>query len=142
MASTGWVALSDEVMHILLRWWERQVLAEDRLNVLCVDDSSVTLVEELEALKSLSISAGFLESLEPMVCDDMLDEGEIDRVAVAKLWVRSLKFVLNVTRGHLVEAEVLENVSEEGIRNDSWVVCFLVVFEAFFKIVHDVSWES
>ena len=115
MTSSRWVAFCDEIENILLCWWEWQVLAKYGLDVLCVDDSSVTLVEELEALESFSISAGLLETFEPVVSNNMLDKSEIDRVTLMELWVRSLKFIFDVTWSHLVETEVLENVSEESI---------------------------
>ena len=141
MACSRWVTLSDEVEDILLRWWEWQVLTEDWLDVLSVDDSSITLVEELEALKCLGVSTGLFDALKPVVCDDVFDEVEIDSVAAAKFVVRSLEFVIDVTRSHLVEAEVLENVPEESFGDDACSF-LIVVGEALFEIVHDVSWES
>ena len=55
--------------------------------MLSVDDSSVALVEELEALESFSVSAGFLEALEPVVSDDMLDESKVDSIALVELGI-------------------------------------------------------
>ena len=126
MACSRWVTLSDEVEDVLLRWWERQVLTENWLDVLSVDDSSITLVEELEALKCLGVSTRLFDALKPVVCDDVFDEVEIDCVAAAKFVVRSLEFVIDVTWSHLMEAEVLENVPEESIRNDSFIVLLVV----------------
>ena len=87
MPSSVRVALSNEFVHVLLRWWERQVEAKDGLDVGGVDDTGVALVEELEALESLGISARLFESFEPVVADNMLDESKVDGVTLVKLWV-------------------------------------------------------
>ena len=87
MPSSIGIALSNEFINILLRWWERQVEAKDGLNVGGVDDTGVSLVKKLEALESFRISASLFESFEPVVANNMLDEGKVDRIALMELWV-------------------------------------------------------
>ena len=87
MPSSIGVALSNEIVNILLRWWERQVESKDRLDVGGVNDTGVALVEKLEALESFSISPSLFESFEPVIADNMLDEGKVDRIALMELRV-------------------------------------------------------
>ena len=70
----------------------------------------------------------------------MLHKGKVNCVTLMELWVGSLEFILDVTWSHLVEAEVLKNVPEQSIRDDSFIV-LLVVVKAFLEVVKDVSWK-
>ena len=140
MPSSRWITLCDEVLDILLGWWEWKILTEDWLDVLSIDNSSISLVEEFEAFEGFSISAGFFESLEPVVGNDVLDECEVNGVTFMEFWVRPLQFIFDITRSHLMKAEVLKNVSEKCIRDRSFIF-LVVVAETFFKIVHDITWQ-
>ena len=87
MTSSRWVALCNEIDNVLLSWREWQVLAENGLDVLGVDDSGITFVEEFEALEGFSILSSFFESFEPVVGDDMLDKCEVNSVTLVEFWV-------------------------------------------------------
>ena len=115
MSCTIRVTFSDEFVYILFRDLKLQELSKYRLDVLRGNYSSITFVEQLKALECLSISSCFLESLEPMERNNMLNKGKVNCVTLMELWVRSLKFIFDVTRSHLVEAEVLKNVPEQSI---------------------------
>ena len=98
--------------------------------MLSVDDTCIALVEELEAFEGLEISTGLFESFEPVIGNDMLYKRKIDHVALMEFGVRSLELVFNVTGCHFMETKVLENISEQTIRNHTCLILIIMV-EAF-----------
>ena len=134
MARAPLITLSDEVHHILIRWWERQILGEHGLDVLRGNDLPVALVEQTEALFRLFVLASLgADALVPVVCDDMLDKCEVNSVTFQEIWITLLELLLDLTRCHLVEAEVLNDVFEEVV-GDGEFALFKIVVEALLEI--------
>ena len=133
-AGAALVALGDEVHDIGVGGREGQVLGEDRLDLLVGDEGTVTFVEKTEALFGLFFLSGLrTEALVPMVGNDMLHKLEVDTVAIEDARVTLFEFFLDVARVHLVEAEVLQDVPEEVVR-DRVLVLFTVVLEAVLQV--------
>ena len=134
MAVAALVAFRHEIYHILVCGRERQVLSQDWLDVLRCDDLPVALVEEAEALLGLLVLARLrANALVPAVGDHVLHEGEIDGVALEDLRIALLELLLDVSRSHLVEAEVLEDVAEEVV-GDGVLALHKIVVEALLQI--------
>ena len=140
MPSTIWITLSDEFVYILFRNLKLQELSKNWLDVLSGYNTSITLVEQFKALKGFSVSSSFLESLKPMERNYMFHEGKVNSIALVELWVCSFEFIFDVTWGHLVESEVLEDVPKESIGDNSCVFLIIIV-KAFLEIVENISGE-
>ena len=107
-ARSTFVALSDEIHHIVICGRERQVLSEHGFDLLVGDELAIALIEQAEALLGFFLLAGLrTETLVPMVGHDVLDKLEIDAVTIKNAWVTLLEFLLDVTGVHLVEPKVL-----------------------------------
>ena len=134
MARATFVTLSNEIHHVLVGWREGQVLGQYRLDVLRGNDLAITFVEEAEALFSLFVLARLrTDSLVPVIGHDMTNELEVDVVTLKDLGITLLELLLYVTRAHLVEAEVLKNVTEEVVRDGPFAL-LKVVIEAFLEV--------
>ena len=70
----------------------------------------------------------------------MLHKGKVNCVTLMELWVGSLEFILDVTWSHLVEAKVLDDVPEEHIRYDAFIL-LVVEIEAFLEVIKHVGWQ-
>ena len=118
MTRVSFVTLLDEVHHILVSGREGQILGKDRLDVLGGDDLAVTLVEETEALLGLLVLTWLrADTPIPVVSHHVLNEGKVHGGALEDLRVTFLELLLDITRAHSVEAEVLQDVLEEIVRN-------------------------
>ena len=135
------VTFGHEVHHVLVCRREGQVLRQHRLDVCSCDDLAIALVKEAEALFGLLIFAGLgSDSLVPAVSDNMLDEREIDSVTLEDLRITLFELLLDITRAHLVETEVLKNVTEEVVRNGE-LSLLKVMVEALLKIGSHLTWQ-
>ena len=134
MTSPFLIALSNEVNDILVTGREGQVLRKDRLNVLSGDHITVTLVEQSIALLGLFILSRLrFDTLVPVVGHDVFTKLQVHVSALLKINIALFKFFLNVTRAHLVEAEILKNVAEQVLRDERFII-LTVVIKALFKI--------
>ena len=134
VASARLITLSNEVHNVLIRGREGQVLGQDGLDVLRRDDLPVPLVEEAEALLGLLVLARFgTDASVPVESDDVPDELEVDVVLAQNVRVALLEFLLNIARTNPMEAEVLQDIPEQIVRNG--VLSLLqVVIEALLQV--------
>ena len=65
--------------------------------------------------------------------DNVAHELEIDGVTLQNLGITLLEFLLNVTRSHPMEAEVLQDVAEEVVRNGV-LTLLKIVIEALLQV--------
>lgn len=131
------VALSNEVGDVLVRGRERQVLPQDGLDVGGSNHIAISLVKQFEALFCFGVFLGrSTMAFEPVRSDHMNAKVQRHSVALQKFGVWFLESIFNVTRAHLVEPKVLEDVSEEGVR-DVANLLLVVVVETLDQVVED-----
>ena len=135
------VALGDEVDHVLVRRRERQVLGQDWLDILRRYELTITLIKETEALSGFFILTRLRsDALVPVVSDHVLHKREIDCVTLDDLRVTFLELLFDVARSHLMEAEVLQDIAEEVVRYGERA--FLqVVIEALLEVSGHLGWQ-
>ena len=134
MTRVRFIALSNEVHHILICGREGQILSENWLDILCSNHLTVALIEKSEAFFSLFVFASLrADTLVPVIGDNMFNEGKIDGVSSENFRVTFLELFFDVTRSHLMKAEVLQNISEEIIGNGEFSF-FKIVVEAVLEI--------
>lgn len=121
----GLFALLDELVDVLVGGREGQQGAEHGFKVASCDVVLALLVEEGEAFGSFSFAALLAQALEPVVGNDVLHELKVHCIALGDLGVGLFKLLLDLTRAHLVEPEVLEDVLEQMVGNVTFL--FLVV---------------
>lgn len=140
LTSASLVTLIDEFHNILLRWCKWQVLSKNLLKITSCDEMFSLLIKESEAFGGFSVFAWFTKSFEPVICNNMLAEGEINSVAISDLWIALSEFFLDVSWSHFVEAKVLQNVLEEMVWNPS-LSLLVIAIKALLEIIEDLHWK-
>ena len=108
LARTAEITFCHEVLDVLLTDREFEIAREDSFDLICIDCLSVTLVKQLEALLCLQI----LAALVPSVTDHEFDDVKVNSLLGENLRVSTLQILIDISLGHLVEPEVVQNVSE------------------------------
>ena len=108
MSGAGFVALGDEVNDVLVAGREGQVVGKNGFDLRGRCEAAVAFIKELPALLCLFVFARLVAAaLVPAVLDHVFDEIEAEAVCLQAVRVRLLQLVLDVSRAHPVEAEVL-----------------------------------
>ena len=113
---------------------EGQVLYQGRLDVGISYNLPVSLVKETEAFLGFFVLTWLrTDALVPMVGHNVAHKLEVERISFWQIWVTLLKFFLDFSGAHAVEAEVLQDVLEELVW-DGVLSLFQVVVEALFEV--------